>query len=151
MWLAHLWVKHWFTSICVFGVSWFWNFHTVGCAQRHAHWSQPTHTQWRHFMNYANHWPWPGMDISCIILIMLDGTLIPIPNEDHFCNYPNYPPLLGRTLKLLFRQGSKICIRTRNWPPRTLQMQRHWQIRRLRDSNPMGDVLDQDSSNKPGH
>jgi len=36
-------------------------------------------------------------------------------------------------------QGSKIWIRAQNWPPRTLQTQKHKQIRRLRGLNPMED------------
>ena len=39
-----------------------------------------------------------------------------------------------------------MCIRTRNWPPRALQTQKHRQIRRLRNPNPMEDIPDQDSA-----
>jgi len=49
------------------------------------------------------------------------------------------------------RQDSKIYIRTRNWPSRTLQTQKHRQIRHLRDPNPLEDILDQYPSNRRNH
>ena len=59
----------------------------------------------------------------------------------------NYPPLLGHTsISFFVRQGSKICIRARHSPPRTLQTETHRQIRRLRPANPMEGVPDQDSA-----
>jgi len=59
--------------------------------------------------------------------------------------------LLGTMCCLLSppRQCSKIWIRARNWPPRTLQTQKHRQLRRLRGLNPLEDVPDQDSAKPP--
>jgi len=48
------------------------------------------------------------------------------------------------------RQGSKICIRTRISPPRTLQTQKHRLIPRLRHPSPMENVPDQDSAKNLG-
>ena len=48
----------------------------------------------------------------------------------------------------LSRPGSKIWIRARSKPPRTLQMQKHPQIRHLGGVNPMEGFPDQDSATK---
>lgn len=55
-------------------------------------------------------------------------------------------PVLGHTSDVFVRQCSKIYIRTRLWPSRMLQMQKHQQIRRFGDPNPIDDVPDQDSA-----
>jgi len=44
------------------------------------------------------------------------------------------------------RQGSKLWVRARKWPPRSRQTRKHRQIRSLRDPNPMEDVPDKDSA-----
>ena len=67
-----------------------------------------------------------------------------------FLTYSCMSPVLLVTVQKQNRgKGSKIWVRARNWPPRTLQTQKHRQIRRLRDPNPMEDVPDQDSANIP--
>lgn len=60
-----------------------------------------------------------------------------------------YPPLLGHTSKLVFRQGSKVCIRIRSWPSRTLPMQNHQHIQGLDalNANAMEDVPHPDAAN----
>lgn len=60
-----------------------------------------------------------------------------------------FPVLLATIFELCFRPGSNIWIRRWNRSPWTLQTQKHLQLARLGDPDPMQEVPAQDSAQNP--
>jgi len=139
-------------------------FSLLGRALHDAHWSQPRNAIWFKWWMSANRSEYimegvagPSArrpsghmhKLQCVCM----GFPYSVSNLSHHARYSGLgssPSCSGQLFSIFVRQGSEICVRTRNWAPRTLQTHKHGQNRRRRDPNLMEDVPDQDSAQNPG-